>query len=86
MWQLWDAYRKGQGPCPEPTADSWSVPVDEIKARDYDLSARNPNRNEQAQIPHPAELTARLLERVRELHSILENLHEMVSNANREDQ
>jgi type I restriction enzyme M protein len=85
LWQVWDAYRRGKGPRPEPAADSWIVPVDEIKARDYDLSARNPNRNSQTQIPHPAELTARLLERVRELHSILENLHEMVSNENSEE-
>jgi type I restriction enzyme M protein len=84
LWQVWDAHRRGKGPRPEPTADSWIVPVDEIKSRAYDLSARNPNRNDQAQIPHPAELTARLLERVRELHSIVENLHEMVSNGNQE--
>lgn len=82
LWQVWDAYRKGQGPRPEPSANSWIVPADEIKARGYDLSARNPSRNEQAELPPPAELTARLLERVRELHSILENLHEMVSNEN----
>lgn len=85
LWQAWDACRKGQGPRPEPTADSWIVPADEIKAREYDLSARNPNRNEQVELPHPAELTARLLERVRELQSILENLHEMVGNGNQEN-
>ena len=60
--------------------------MDEIKARDYDLSARNPNRHEQTDLPQPEELTARLLERVRELHSILENLHEIVSNGNPEDE
>jgi len=82
LWRGWEAYRRGGGSRPEPTANAWTVPVEEIKARGYDLSAHNPNRDEQAELPHPAELTARLLERVREMQSILENLHEMVSDGN----
>lgn len=40
--------------------------------------------NEREALPHPAELTARLLERTRELTSILENLHAMVNNGGRQ--
>jgi type I restriction enzyme M protein len=80
LWAAWDAYCGADGPRPEPTANSWIVPMDAIKARGYDLSARNPSRSDQAALPHPAELTASILERVRELQSVLANLHEMVSN------
>ncbi|WP_343410573.1 class I SAM-dependent DNA methyltransferase [Candidatus Amarolinea dominans] len=62
------------------SADAWVESADDLKARGYDLSARNPVLNEREALPHPAELTARLLERTRELTSILENLHAMVSN------
>jgi type I restriction enzyme M protein len=58
--------------------------ADDLKGRGYDLSARNPVLNEREALPHPAELTARLLERTRELTSILEGLHEMVSNGQEE--
>ncbi len=51
-----------------------------IKERDYDLSARNPNRDESVDLPPLAELTARLMERARELQKTLANLHELVSD------
>jgi type I restriction enzyme M protein len=54
--------------------------VDKIKERDYDLSARNPNIDESVDVPQPAELTARLLERARELQETLANLHDLVSD------
>ena len=44
------------------------------------VSARNPVQAVRETLPNPAELTTRLLERTRELTSILEGLHEMVSN------
>ena len=80
LWETWDAYRRGAGPRPEPTGDSWIEPLDAIKARDYDLSARNPTRDESVDLPHPAELTARLMERARELQETLANLHDLVSD------
>ena len=76
----WDAFRRSQGPRPVATGRSWIVPVDEIKARDYDLSARNPNRAEAERLPRPVELTASLLEDLRELQAIIEHLHEMVGD------
>jgi type I restriction enzyme M protein len=80
LWRAWDDHRQGAGPRPAPTEHSWIEPVEAIKEREYDLSARNPNRDESVDLPHPAELTARLLERVRELHDTLESLHELVSD------
>jgi type I restriction enzyme M protein len=82
LWATWDAYRRGDGPRPEPTADSWIVPADEIKERDYDLTARNPNRDEAETYRHPAEITASLLEKERQILSIIEELHEMVGDGN----
>lgn len=84
LWTAWDAYRRGEGPQPEPTADSWIVPAAEIRERDYDLSARNPNQQETERYRHPAEITASLLERLREMTSIVEGLHEMVGDGDDE--
>jgi type I restriction enzyme M protein len=86
LWQAWDAYRRGEKSRPEPTDHSWIVPIAEVEERDFDLSARNPNRDEFVDLPHPAELTATLLERVRELHETVENLHALVSDGDEEAQ
>jgi type I restriction enzyme M protein len=82
LWAAWDACRQGEGPRPGPMANSWIVPADEIKARGYDLTARNPNRNEAEAHRHPAEITASLLEVERQILSILSELHEMVGDGN----
>jgi type I restriction enzyme M protein len=84
LWAAWDAYRRGEGPRPEPTEDSWIVPVDEVKERGYDLTARNPNRDEAETYRHPAEITASLLERERQILGIIGELHEMVGDGNGE--
>ncbi|MBN2005587.1 MAG: N-6 DNA methylase [Anaerolineae bacterium] len=65
---------------PEPPYTTWIETFDALRGRGYDLSARNPNQDERVTLPHPAEITARLLERQREFQSILEHVHEMVSN------
>ncbi len=57
----------------------------EIVARGYDLSARNPNRAAAEALRPAVEITAGLLERIRELHDIVEGLHEQLSNGNREE-
>ena len=82
LWVAWNTHHRGQGPRPEPTANSWIVPADEIKARGYDRTARNPNRAEAEAYRHPAEITASLLEKEREILSIIEELHEMVGDGN----
>jgi type I restriction enzyme M protein len=54
--------------------------VEEIKARGYDLTARNPNRKETEALPAPIEILASLVEGEREILSILEELDELLSN------
>ena len=85
LWAAWNAYRRGEGPRPEPTEHSWIVPAEKIKERGYDLSARNPNRNEVESYRHPAEITASLLEKERQILGIIEELHEMVGNGEEND-
>ncbi|MBN1872896.1 MAG: N-6 DNA methylase, partial [Anaerolineae bacterium] len=65
---------------PGPPYTTWIERLDALRARDYDLSARNPNQDARVTLPHPAEITARLLERQREFQSILEHVHQMVSD------
>ncbi|QUV83482.1 SAM-dependent DNA methyltransferase [Chloracidobacterium sp. D] len=85
LYKAWDAYRKGQGPCEACLSErSWIVPVKEIRARGYDLTARNPNRKETEALPAPMEIVASLLEREREILNIVEELDMMLSNANGE--
>ena len=63
----------------------WVATIDAIKARGYDLTARNPNRAEPEKLRPAVEITASLLERIRELHDIVEGLHEQLSNGNGEE-
>ena len=60
--------------------------MEEIKERGYDLSAHNPNRAEAEVLPHPTELTATLLERLREMMAIVEDLHGMVGDEDENDE
>lgn len=84
LWKAWDAYRKGQGPREACLSErSWIVPAEEVKARGYDLTARNPNRKEVEALPSPVEIVAGLLEREREILAIVEELNELLGN-NRE--
>lgn len=81
----WERHFNEDGSEPAGPYTTWVGTLEDLKASDYDLSAHNPNQDERVMLPPPAELTARLLERTRELHNILENLHEMVSNGYLED-
>ena len=60
--------------------NSWIEQLSDLEARNYDLSARNPHQVEERRIEAPAVLTARLLERSRELHSLIESLHAKLSS------
>jgi type I restriction enzyme M protein len=79
-WQKWTQTRLALNDLPVLSKQAWVVPVEEIKHRGYDLSVRNPHLSGAADFPKPTELTARLLERVRQLHDIIEGLHEKVGN------
>ena len=82
LWKAWDAYRQGKGPREACLSErSWIVPVEEIKQRGYDLTARNPNRREAEALPSPVEIVAGLLEKEREILSIVEELDELLSNS-----
>ncbi len=86
LWKAWDAYRKGMGPREACLSErSWIVPVEEIKKKGYDLSARNPNRRETENLPSPMEIVAGLLEREREILSIVEELNELLENNRKEE-
>ena len=80
LWAAWDGYRRGERQRRDSTDDSWAVRVEEIREREYDLSARNPNRDEMETYRHPAEITASLLEREREILSIIQELHVLVGD------
>ncbi|MBM4305224.1 MAG: SAM-dependent DNA methyltransferase [Deltaproteobacteria bacterium] len=81
LWQAWDAYRRGRNAKPEATERSWIVTADDIKARGYDLTARNPNRREGEQLPSPMEIVASLMEKEREILSIIEELDDLLTNS-----
>ena len=81
LWRAWDAYRKGKGPREACLSEhSWIVSAEEIKKKGYDLTARNPNRKEVETLPPPTEILASLLEREREILSIVEELNELLGN------
>jgi type I restriction enzyme M protein len=80
LWAAWNAYRKGDGPLPKPTATSWIVAADEVAKRGYDLTARNPSRPEGAALPSPVEIVAGLLEKEREILGIIVELDELLEN------
>lgn len=81
LWKAWDAHRKGRGPREACLSErSWIVTAEEIKECGYDLSARNPNRKEAEEIPSPMEIVAGLMEREREILSIVEELDELLGN------
>jgi type I restriction enzyme M protein len=84
LWARWDAYRRGAGPRPEPTENAWRVPVAEIQGRDYDLSARNPKRQEAGAYRRPDRIAASLLEGEREILAVIETLLQAVTTSGRE--
>ena len=74
-----DAYT-AEGPRPQGPYTTWVELLDDLAAHDFDLSAHNPNQDDRITLPHPAEITTRLMERTREFKNILEHLHSIISN------
>ena len=58
--------------------NSWIVLVEEIVKRGYDLTAKNPNRPEEAEHRTPEELTSSILEKERQIASILEEVEHIL--------
>jgi type I restriction enzyme M protein len=80
IWIKWNAYRKGSGLKPEINETCWTETIDALVERAYDYSAKNPYHPEAEELPPPADLTSRLLERNRELQNIFERLHDQITN------
>lgn len=76
--------RLPQGPGP-PRGLPLAALLDRAGGRDqgrgYDLTARNPDRPEGETLPSPVEIVAELLEKEREILSIMEELDELLSNS-----
>jgi len=62
----------------EISENSWIVPVREVIERDYDLTARNPNREKEIVYPDPEELVKRVLEKERRILEMLEELKQLL--------
>jgi len=75
---------QAEGSRPTEQIYAWVDTLDEIRNKDFDLSSSNPHRSSEQDIPKPWELTASLLERIRELNSIVEELHHSLSNGEEE--
>ena len=55
LWKAWDAYLRGEGPREACLSErSWVVSIEEVKGRGYDLTARNPIRQEAETLPLPS--------------------------------
>jgi len=86
LWKAWDAYRNGQGPREACLSESsWIVPIEEVKERSYDLTARNPSRPESDVLPSPVQILAVLLEREREILGIVEELDALLGGNGSEE-
>lgn len=79
-WNQWKDYVEGKVPRPENTSTSWIEDVESLTKRGYDLSAKNPNRPEGERLPSPIEIVAGLMEKEREILSIVEELDEILTN------
>ena len=81
LWKAWDAHRHGKGPRDACLSEnSWIVPAEEIRERGYDLTARNPKRQEAEALPPPTEILADLLERERQILDIVNELDVFLEN------
>ncbi|MEM2998239.1 MAG: N-6 DNA methylase [Thermoproteota archaeon] len=62
--------------------NSWIITGKEIVKRDYDLTARNPNRRQEASYVEPEELVESILEKERQILEILEEFRSILGGEN----
>lgn len=62
----------------EISENSWVVSIEEIKERDYDLTARNPSKVKEASYSEPEELVKSVLEKERKILRILEEFRDIL--------
>ena len=72
---LEDAYKKWLKR--EVSENSWFVKIEDIIKRDYDLSARNPNKVKDAVYRKPEELVKSVLKKEEEIKEILGSIHKI---------
>jgi type I restriction enzyme M protein len=77
---LIDCYEKWKNK--EVSENSWIVSIDEIKERDYDLTARNPNKKQESLYVDPEELVESILEKERQILQILEEFRYILGGKN----
>lgn len=75
---LEDAHKKWQKR--EISENSWIVKVEEIINRDYDLSAKNPNKAKGVVYPKPEELIQGVLKKEKEIAKITEQVIDLLKN------
>lgn len=86
LWKAWNEYRLNKGSVKEClSSNSWIVSIDEIKEREYDLSAKNPNRKEDDSLPNPFQIATTLLEREREITNLLEEIESILGSEREEN-
>lgn len=81
----WQAFWEGRGERPEPPYNTWVERAEDLRARNYDLSARNPHQDDRQGLPPPAEITARMLGRLRDLQERMERLHLLITEWGEKD-
>jgi len=62
----------------ELSQNSWTVPVEEVVKKDYDLTAKNPKKKEDTEQRSPEELVASALENERSILEILEEVQNIL--------
>ncbi len=82
-WEEWSRHRRGEGARPVITPHTWIESAESIAARGYDLSAKNPSRPEEEELPPPSEITAALFENSHRFHGIVERLDAIVKEKER---
>lgn len=58
--------------------NSWSIAVKDIDQKTFDLSAKNPNKKEDAALRQPQEILAQMRELDAETEEILENITNLI--------
>lgn len=58
--------------------NSWSIAVKDIDQKTFDLSAKNPNKKEDAALRQPQEILAQMRELDTETEEILENITNLI--------
>jgi len=73
---LIDCYEKWKNR--EVSENSWIVSIEEIRERDYDLTARNPNKKHESLYVEPEELVESILEKERQILEVLEEFRNIL--------